>query len=831
MKRLALLVSVSSFAVASAAMAQTAAPAEATSTATPSSEARASDRQASAIASKESFSTGVAKARDQLDSATSTSMLDSETIVDLGPRGVPDLLRLIPGIRSEASSGEGYGNVTIRGLPLSANGAKYAQFEEDGLPVLEFGDIGWASSDVFLRTDLNLAGVQAIRGGSASTFASNSPGGVINFISKTGVTEGGTIAATVELDFERYRLDFDYGAKLSDTVRMHIGGFYRQGEGPRAVGFEGERGGQIKLNITKEFTGGYVRFYGKYLNDRTPAYSTVPVTITGSNADPKYGAVVGFDPTHDTLMSKYATTLLTLDGTNQVASYDLTDGQHPVVKSAGFEAQFEVAGWTIIDRARYSSISGGFRSAEQVVTNTATAIATQYGGAGATLSYANGPTAGQLITNPAALNGNGLLVPINFANLDFRGLDDFTNDARASRTFAMGKTELTVTAGFYKSRQQIDVDYLWGSVLSEVKGGGQAALINLTSANGTPVTQNGYYSFGPGFGSIGLGHLSLKTAYNISAPYGSANFKVGKLSLGGSLRYDFVDAKGSYRRAPGYSAVDVNGDGTLSAAEKRVSQFNLTTASPLAYSARYLSYSASANYRFAQSLSAFARYSRGGRANADRLVRNGFVDLTTGDLTKSSAAVDIVKQLEGGVKYRNNGLTLQITGFSAKADDTNALRGVPFTRTYDAKGFEFEGEFQRGWFRINTGATYTNAKISADNLTPSNVGNKPGRQPDWIFQAIPQITTKTFSVGAAFIGTTSSFTDTINQLRQPGYITTDAFMRYTLNDRMTVSVNANNLFDVLAIAALNEGTIPASGLGLARVLNPRATSATISFRF
>jgi hypothetical protein len=44
-------------------------------------------------------------------------------------------------------------------------------------------------------------------------------------------------------------------------------------------------------------------------------------------------------------------------------------------------------------------------------------------------------------------------------------------------------------------------------------------------------------------------------------------------------------------------------------------------------------------------------------------------------------------------------------------------------------------------------------------------------------------------------------------------------------------VNANNLFDVLAIAALNEGTIPASGLGLARVLTPRATSATISFRF
>jgi outer membrane receptor protein involved in Fe transport len=794
-------------------------------------DAAESSRPASAPANKESFSTGVAKARDQLDSATSTSMLDSETVINFGLRDVPNMLRLIPGVRTEASSGEGYANVTIRGLPLSANGAKYVQFQEDGLPVFEFGDIGWASSDEFLRSDLNLAGVQAIRGGSASTFASNSPGGVINLISKTGVAEGGAIATTIGLDFERYRLDFDYGGKLSDSLRMHIGGFYREGEGPRAIGLEGERGGQVKLNITKEFNGGYIRFYGKYLDDRTPAYSVAPVAITGSNANPKYRAIAGFDPTHDTLMSKYMTNLLTLDSNNQLASYDLTDGQHPVVKSVGFETQFDLAGWTITNRTRYSDISGGFRSAEQVVINTATAVATQYGGAGATLSYANGPNAGQVITNPSTLNGNGLLVPINFGNLDFRSLDNFTNDARASRTFALGTAELTLTGGFYKSRQEIDVDYLFGSVLSEVKSDGEAALINLTRANGTAVTQNGYYSYGPGFGSVRLGHLSMRTTYDVAAPYGSANIKLGKLSLGGSLRYDFFDAEGSYRRATGYSSLDVNNDGTVSAAETRVSQFDLTTSSPLDYSTEYLSYSMSANYRVSQNLSGFLRYSRGGRANAERLVRNSFVDLTTGELTDSSAAVDIVKQLEGGVKYRNNGVTLQITGFSAKADDTNGFRGSPFTRTYDTKGFEFEGEFQRGPFRLNTGATYTDAEISADNLTPSNIGHRPGRQPDWIFQATPQIATKNFSVGAAFIGTTSSYTDPSNQLRQPGYITTDAFARYNLTDSITVSVNANNLFDVLAVTDVNDTTIPASGVGLARVLNPRAISATLSYSF
>ena len=90
----------------------------------------------------ENFSTGVAKARDPLDSATSTSMLSAETIEVLGPRSIPELLRLVPGVRSEAPGGEGFGNITIRGLPLSGTGSKFTQIQEDGLPVLEFGDMG-----------------------------------------------------------------------------------------------------------------------------------------------------------------------------------------------------------------------------------------------------------------------------------------------------------------------------------------------------------------------------------------------------------------------------------------------------------------------------------------------------------------------------------------------------------------------------------------------------------------------------------------------------------------------------------------------------------------
>ena len=63
------------------------------------------------------------------------------------------------------------------------------QLHEDGLPVLEFGDMNFANTDNFVRYDWTLGRVESIRGGSASIVSSNSPGGIINMISKTGGDE------------------------------------------------------------------------------------------------------------------------------------------------------------------------------------------------------------------------------------------------------------------------------------------------------------------------------------------------------------------------------------------------------------------------------------------------------------------------------------------------------------------------------------------------------------------------------------------------------------------------------------------------------------------
>lgn len=797
------------------------------------------DAQPSTTDTSEIIVTAVARGQNKLDSSVSVSSLSAEAIQQSAPRSVAEVFRNIPGIRSESSGGEGNANIAVRGLPVASGGAKFLQLQEDGLPVLEYGDITFGNADIFLRADFNVQRVEAIRGGSASTFASNSPGGVINLISKTGETEGGAIQASTGLDYSDYRLDVDYGGKLADDLRFHIGGFYRQGTGPRQAGYDGNKGGQLKFNITKDFAGGYIRFYGKYLNDRAIGYLPNPVRVTGTNSDPKYRNIPGFSINQDTLHSRYITRNVTLDGSNNPVVDDIRDGQHPVVKSFGLESQFEIAdGWQLTERFRYSDVSGRFISNFPANVDSATSIATAMGGTGATLSYANGPNAGQAIANPSALNRNGLLAQIVVFDTKLNSLNNITNDIRLTRDFDVGSGKLGLTVGFYKSRQTIDTEWLWTSLLSDVVGGGKAALVNVRSATGQLVTQDGIYGYGASYFG-GCCRRSYNVDYNTNAPFASLSWTSDKLTLDGSIRYDFGDASGTIAGADlgggrvGTISRDINGDGLISNAETRVSVIPLTSPAPVNYDFNYWSYSLGANYRLAQDLAVFARYSQGGRANADRLLFGPAVSTVDGHLVDSNAAVDMVKQAEGGVKYRTGGLALYATAFWARTEEQNfeATTQRFVDRKYRAYGLELEGTYRSGIFSLTAGGTWTKSKIVSDALNPGVVGNVPRRQAEFVFQATPQVDVGPVTLGANFIGTTSSYAQDSDQLKLPGYTTVNTFLQYRPIDRVQLSLNANNLFNVKGFTEAEEGAIPATGIVRARSINGCTISAAVRVSF
>ncbi|AOG02486.1 hypothetical protein BSY18_3409 [Blastomonas sp. RAC04] len=779
--------------------------------------------------------TAVARGANVLDSSISVSSLSAEQIATTAPRSAAEIFRNIPGIRSEASGGEGNANIAVRGLPIASGGAKFLQLQEDGLPILEFGDITFGNSDIFLRADLNIARVEAIRGGSASTFASNSPGGVINMISKTGKDQnGGTIQATLGLDYDEKRFDFDYGGSLGQDLYFHMGGFVRQGEGPRDIGYDGNRGGQIKANITKEFTGGYVRVYAKYLDDRAVGYLPNPVRVTGTNGNPNYSNVPGFDISSDSLHSRFFQSALTLDGNNQPRRYDITNGQRPLVKAFGFEGEFEIAdGWKVTNRFRFSDVSGGFTSPFPGSFDTAANTAAALGGAGARLVFANGTQAGQNVP------GGSLVASVVLFNTRLNSLDNITNDLRVTGDFDLGGGTATLTAGFYKSRQDINTDWLWTSHLLEVRGGGDAALIDVVNAAGTRLSDRGTVAYGASFFG-GCCRRSYDLQYDTNAPFASLSLEFDRLTLDGSIRYDFGDASGRTFGADlgggrvGTTAFDFNRNGVISAAEAQTSTIPLGAPALVDYSYDYFSYSFGANYRFSDDLAAFARYSKGGRANADRLLfNNDNVNFVTGDIRNEGIAVDFVKQAEAGIKYRAGGLAVYATAFYAETEETNfeATTRQTFDRVFRAKGLEVEASYRTGGFTMSASGTYTDAEINRDRINPANEGNTPRRQADFIYQLSGQYEQDMFSLGANLVGTTDSFAQDNNLLVLPGFTQVNAFVAVRPIERVQLSINANNLFDTRGFTEAEEGAIPANGFVRARSINGRTISATLRYDF
>ncbi len=782
--------------------------------------------------------TAVARGQNRIESSVSVSTIGANTIANLAAPSAADLIRQIPGIRSEASGGEGNANIAVRGIPVSTGGGRYVQLQEDGLPILEFGDIVFGNADNFLRADRSVARVEAVRGGSASTFASNAPGAVINFISKTGQQEGGAIQASVGLDFESYRLDFDYGAPLADDLYFHVGGFYRTGEGPRDIGYNGYDGGQIKANITKEFDGGYIRFSAKYLDDTTPTILPQPVRVTGTGGNPDYQGIPGFDPRRDSLYSPFLTPVRTLDGNNNPTSFDYRDGLSVQSKAFGIESEFDVGGgWTLTNRFRFSDNSGGFLSPFPAGVDSAQAVANSIGGPGSSILFASGPNAGQ-VANAGTIGGNGLLTNVVVFNVRLNSLDNVTNDFRVNKSFDFGGATANFTTGFYLSRQTVDTDWLWTSHVQTVQGDGQAVLVDIRDADGNLVTQNGTVAYSANF----FGNCcrrSYDVDYSTYAPFASLSVEAGRLTLDASIRYDFGDASGTITGSDsgfgvGIGSFDFDRDGTIDPAEAQTAILPLGDARPVNYDFDYFSFSLGANYLVTDDLGVFARYSQGGRHTADRSLFSPAVSAQDGGLPLGdSGVIARVDQLEAGVKYQSGGLALYATGFYAKTNENNIeLPNRVFNNEYEAYGVELEGSYRTGPFSLSAGATWTDAEIKdADPGRADFIGNTPRRQADLVYQATAQYDTRMFTVGANVVGTTESFAQDNNDLVLPAFAQVNAFLAFRPIERIELGLNATNLFNEAGFTEAEEGSIPANGLVRARSIAGRTVLASVRFDF
>lgn len=771
--------------------------------------------------------TGVVNAKSALNSSINVSTMKPKAIQEFGAVTTAELFKAIPGIHSEATGGEGNANISVRGIPITSGGSKFLQLHEDGLPVMQFGDISFGNADIYLRADNTLARIEAIKGGSASTFASNSPAGIINFISKTGAVEGGSISTTLGVDYKSLRTDFEYGAPIANDVSFHVGGFFRQGNGPRDAGYAGNYGGQIKANLTKNFKSGYARVYFKYLNDRAISYMPMPVKGSGNADNPTFESIAGYDALHSTLQSPYFQLLAGVDGNGNRRTSNIAEGMHPISYAFGTEFSFDLGdGWNVKNKARMAFNKGNFNSPFPVSIGSADAIASSIAGAGYSASYANGANAGIPLTTDQLknLNGNGLLMTVHSFDVEMNSLDNFTNDVYLTKTF---NDKIHLTAGYYKAYQRIDMTWLWQAFVTDVAD--NPRLIDLVDANGNPLTENGLYAHGvPAWGNCCTRGYDMR--YNIDAPYANVGVDVtDALNVDASVRFDKGEAYGYYlsnRQTP----TDVNNDGVMSRVDSTTTVLDIANPHPVNYDYSYVSYSVGVNYKLDESKALFARYSKGGRANADRLLYSPYI--TAEGKTIEGLDADEISQAELGFKMKGDYYAVNVTAFYAMLSEQNSEFDKVFNIEYESYGAELEGGLQLGGFEVNAGATFTKAKIAKSN-NADQVGNTPRRVPDLMFNISPSYHIGKAAIGVSLIGTTKVFAQFDNVVVLPGFTYVNAFASYKITKGLTVRANVNNLLDTFGLTEM-EGdgfTDGATNYMRGRPITGRAVDMTISYQF
>ena len=751
--------------------------------------------------------------KSQLNSSVSVTSIDSDLIKNFQPTSEAEVFRMIPGIQVAGTSGPGgNSNIAVRGLPVATGGSPFVQIQEDGLPTVLFGDIQFGNNDYWTHFDASVERVEAVRGGSASTFASQAPGAVINYISKTGKQEGGYVSLTKGLGYDENRVDFVYGGAGSDTVHYNVAGYVKNGRGPLHAGYNVSESAQVKANITKDIDDGkgFIRFLLKVADTQEPNYTGSPAlaNLSGNSAS-DIQPYPGFDGRN---RSNYSILNRDFQIVNRDGALERvkTDGITTKALSIGNQLHYEFSDAIKVDNnMRWTKMSGAF-SAPFFNLATASSIigSTVNGATVGAIRYANGPNAGNLFTGKYVDNNVDV-------HTNMRDVGSFANDLGLSGKFNLGAGDLNARAGLFYMNQKIAMDWHVNKRLSEVSGNNPAMLdlydgVGPTAAK---LTANGIAGFNNNWGDCCARDYDL--AYTDNAPYLALDFSPGNWDFDGSVRREYIHASGSTHKGgveyqTPISTTNANITPTHPTPDNiTVLIPTLTSNGPtenLDYSVSYNTWSLGALYKVTSNMSVFARASRGGRFNGDRQTVSGKIN-ADGSLNAAgqTAAVDFVNQYELGIKSRGNlgagrytaELTLLKGDFKQSTYELTATKcpggagGCIIDAKYKSSGAEFYGTYQLGGFNLAADATYSKAKKASAGT--SNFTRADGI-PDLIY---------TISSGYDFAEIATAGLSVTGQTTEidgggrsyPASMTFGGYLRYRPIKNLELGLQGYNLFD------------------------------------
>lgn len=731
--------------------------------------------------------------------------LSDDTLRLSNPISVAETFKQVPGFWVEASGGEGSNNVRARGIPT--DGYSSVALQENSLSVQYDGGLGYLNSDQSFRFDETIARVEAVRGGPASIYTPFAPGGVVNFITRRGSDNPGGRAKYTWGDYNLNRADGYYGRRLGENWGAFVGGFYRQSDGQRDMGFLAEKGGQIRGTVDYDDGRNALVLDVKYLDDRVPFYLPTPLTF---DDDGDIADVPGFDSRADTLAGPDSDDVA-IKGVGGDYLFDLTEGSHTELFQVTLTGELELSrDFRLVSRNRYRDADilrnalfptgnvtelgdylDSVRASVLAAFPDAVDLRAQYASDGAAFTSAS--------------NGNGLVVGGNLLSVSVP-IEEAITDNRLIATFAAAGSH-DLAFGFTYGTYDYRYDRYMGTTLLDVQGNARRLDVVALDAAGNVVgraTDNGFQRYGSLYDNVGM-------EVEAFALYAGDEWQLTE-----ALRFDFagrweqtvitglVADKITVNLGDPATLADNNvitGSGTFTAVDQVFDDFG---------------YTVGANYQFDPFVGLFARYT-----DTFKLPSAGEYN---GSPTRTDQRSVPIKMAELGFKYGSDLFNLFATGFYSK------FAGVSFTNyrfnsvtnQYDDPeiviadtetwGVEVEALLRPSpFFDVSLQTTYQDPQYKGFTYTDQSGvlqdfdGNQLIRVPKLSVRVVPGVNLFDNRLRAELEVEhyTERFPDIANSQRLPPYTLLNLNVRAQVLDNLALGLNASNLTDELGLTEGN----------------------------
>ncbi len=799
--------------IAQPAAAQTAGVAAASGAQQPGAPTSAQDTDAT----QEIVVTGqTSRDRPLITASADITLASREELDRRAPKSTADLLELVPGIFVEGTAGEVSNNYSVRGL--QGGGQRFIQLEEDGLPIIYQG----GGADFFFQQDLTIDRLEAVKGGSSGVLTVNGAGATINFVSRRlNFKEAEGVARVTAQNYGLKKADFYVSAPIiGDKLAFSVGGFIQSNPGVRKNPFD-YGGYRVKGTLEYRFDdGGFVRLSGRLGDLKSAYYADQPYAYNNGEPSGIPGLDTQFGNIGGDAFARIAVPVSTKVDPSGFREFRYDQGVRVKTKQLRLDVEKPVSeSLQLFGHARYLGLTDDFNGLfpGSGTGNAGLADATAYLTPGAASPINNLLTAGlaafptttrfgikNLRTGQVlganqtdalnALNGNGFLQQTTI-NHDYQSGYDFGSNvgARWETSGDSFKNSLTVGAMYYSVGRYQNQSAV-ATAVNDVKTNSDlydvVALDGNNNVIGT-LSDNGLVSYG----DWGAG-VRRRTDRSISL-YANDELEIGKLHIDGGLRWESDSAR--YLEGNAAAVNQPVPTGVVGVVRTVGSTWDGTYAVTQRTQAR-TAWTIGANYQLTGNFAVYARYANGFQTNN--------TDPFTGiELYEAGVRAQFGRMFSGSATVFRTNFRNQFYNFIDPSDPT---RQTAFQADLKTNGVEIDLQVRpTTWFELDASGVFQDPTLN--NLRLNGVadstfdGNRPERTPAQIWSVSPvfKLPNKLGEIFARYKYVGKIYADSGNGVALPAYGVTSAGINLNLTERLQVSFNAENIFDVIGLTEGN----------------------------